>query len=89
MRSMEDMGDELCDYCPIPDEAKGIHVTPNGYSACEGSRCPVAYERYKEECMKCVLCGELVHPDDAKYIQKAADDEYGPFCEKCYEEARL
>jgi hypothetical protein len=34
----------------------------------------------KEEC---IICGELVHPDEAIYIQKAADDECGPICEEC------
>lgn len=38
---------------------------------------------YCMEKVECVLCGELVHPDDAFYYLKAADDVYGPFCEEC------
>lgn len=41
---------------------------------------PCSYCMEKEEC---IICGELVHPDEAIYIQKAADDECGPICEEC------
>lgn len=44
---------------------------------------PCSYCMEKEAC---IVCGEPVHPDEAEYIQKAADDEYGPLCQKCYEE---
>lgn len=43
---------------------------------------PCSYCMAKEAC---IVCGELVHPDEAEYIQKAADDEYGPICQKCFE----
>lgn len=39
----------LCTYCPIPEELQGIHQTPTGYHACEGSRCYEALEHWKEE----------------------------------------
>lgn len=48
-RTLDELGDDLCNYCPLPDESKGVRGTPNGYSSCEGSRCPDAYERYLEE----------------------------------------
>lgn len=35
--------------------------------------------------IECITCGALVHPDDANYLQIAADDEAGPFCKTCYE----
>ena len=41
---------------------------------------PCSYCVEKEECLN---CGELVHPDDAEYIQTAVDAEGGPFCENC------
>lgn len=40
---------------------------------------PCSYCMEKEEC---IICGELVHPSEAFYVQTAADDEYGPFCSK-------
>lgn len=40
---------------------------------------PCSYCLEKVEC----LCGELVHPDEAFYPRKAADDVYGPFCKEC------
>jgi len=90
MKTIEELVDtqELCDsYCPLPDGLKGVIGTPTGYTACEGCRCNEAYEAYKEECTEiCIACGEFVHPDEAEYIQKAADDVYGPLCKKCYEE---
>jgi hypothetical protein len=53
-RSFEEMSDSpeetgLCDYCPLPDGAKGTHLYPSGHYSCEGSRCIEAYERYLEE----------------------------------------
>lgn len=48
-KSMEELGEELCDHCPLPDEAKGSYSTPSGNSAgCEGSHCSEAYDNYLE-----------------------------------------
>ena len=33
--------------------------------------------------LECIGCGDLVHPDDADYIQESPDREVGPFCDKC------
>ena len=44
IKTAEDLGDELCNYCPLPDECKGARSTGN----CEGSRCSEAYEEYLE-----------------------------------------
>lgn len=41
---------------------------------------PCSYCIEKQECIE---CSELVHPDEASYIQATADDEYGLLCEKC------
>lgn len=86
MRTIEELtdGEELCKYCPLPDEAKGIHGAPNGYTACEGCRCQDAYEAYKEECTEfCVNCNAQIHPDEAEFIQIAVDNEIGPLCSNC------
>lgn len=53
-RAFEEMAEDaeesgLCDYCPLPDGAKGTHLYPTGHYSCEGSRCKEAYERYLEE----------------------------------------
>lgn len=88
MRTLEELDLELCNYCPLPDEAKGTHGAPNGYYSCEGSNCKEAYEAYQDECTEtCIGCGAKLHPDEAECILKAADDEYGPLCQKCYKEA--
>lgn len=39
---------DLCLYCPLDDNEKGTHGTPNGYYSCEGCRCDDAYEYYLE-----------------------------------------
>ena len=45
--SKEDLGDNLCDYCPL--EKKGVYGVPGGFVAgCEGSRCDDAYDNYLE-----------------------------------------
>lgn len=48
MKTAEELGDVLCDYCPL--EKKGVYSTPGGLVAgCEGSHCAEAYEHYLEE----------------------------------------
>lgn len=41
--------DELCLYCPIPEELQGVHCYGGEPIMCEGSYCSDAYERYLEE----------------------------------------
>lgn len=48
-KMMEELGERLCDFCPLEDWEKGSHLLPNGYSSCEGSRCEDALEHYLEE----------------------------------------
>ena len=48
-KTLEDLDDELCDYCPLPDELKGVHSYGGNPVMCEGSHCNEAYERYLEE----------------------------------------
>jgi len=44
-RSKEDMGDDLCKYCPL--DKRGVYGVDGGFVAgCEGSKCDQAYELY-------------------------------------------
>jgi len=45
----EKLEDCLCDYCPLPDEAKGVHCYGGQPVMCEGSHCVEALEVWKEE----------------------------------------
>lgn len=47
--SMEELGEGLCEYCPLPEGARGAHLYPNGHYSCEGSHCKEAYETYLDE----------------------------------------
>lgn len=42
----KELGDELCNYCTIPEESR--HPSPN-HPGCEGVRCKESYDTYKEE----------------------------------------
>ena len=48
-RIMEQLGEKLCDYCPLDDCEKGSHLYPSGHISCEGSKCEDALEHYLEE----------------------------------------
>jgi len=48
-KTVEELEEELCNYCPIPEEGRGINNYGNGPVMCEGSHCNDAYERYLEE----------------------------------------
>lgn len=45
-KPMSELEDELCEYCPLPEEERGCPAPP--LTSCEGSHCEEAYERYKE-----------------------------------------
>lgn len=49
LKTDDDLSDDLCLYCPLDDDEKGIHGVPNGYISCEGRYCQEAYEMYIEE----------------------------------------
>jgi hypothetical protein len=45
----DELGDELCNFCPLDENRKGTYSTPGGLSAgCEGSHCDIAYDNYVE-----------------------------------------
>lgn len=48
-KKQEELDTELCDFCPLPDEAKGVHCYGGNPVMCEGSHCGEAYERYLED----------------------------------------
>lgn len=41
--------EELCEYCPIPEEGRGVHCYGGEPIMCEGCCCDKAYENYLEE----------------------------------------
>ena len=49
LKTADDLSDDLCLYCPLDDDKKGTHGSPNGYTSCEGRYCQEAYEMYIEE----------------------------------------
>ena len=44
-KKIEELGDELCEHCPLPTEIKGDY--------CEGNACGRAYELYLEYVEEC------------------------------------
>ena len=47
--AMEQLGDRLCTYCPLPEESQGVHCYGGEPIMCEGSHCKEAYENYLED----------------------------------------
>ena len=48
--SKGELGDDLCVWCPLPEERRGVKGVPGGFAAgCEGSKCDEAYLIYFEE----------------------------------------
>lgn len=60
-KTKEELGDKLCEYCPLPEKEKGVYGVPGGFVAgCEGSRCKEAFENYQEQTDKKVLSAEEI-----------------------------
>lgn len=50
LKTKEELGEELCNYCELDDSEKGVHNYGNGPVMCfDSSCCDRAYERYIEE----------------------------------------
>jgi len=50
IKSKEELGEELCDYCPLPEELKGVHNYGGlPTMCCDNGPCDEAYENYLEE----------------------------------------
>lgn len=43
------LDERLCDFCPLPDELKGVHCYGGEPVMCEGSHCKEAVEAWKED----------------------------------------
>lgn len=39
----------LCNYCPLDEDHRGVRGHPNGYTSCEGSCCDEANDRALDE----------------------------------------
>ena len=62
IREKEEMGDDLCEYCPL--ENGGVYLRGDGNSiGCEGSRCDDAYDLYVE----------LMHEQEEKFYRQRFD----------------
>lgn len=49
LKSIEELGEDLCEYCPLEENERGARSTPSGtYAGCEGSHCKEAYQYYIE-----------------------------------------
>lgn len=46
---LEMLDDELCDYCPLPDDIKGLHCYGGEPIMCNGSHCDEAIKNWKED----------------------------------------
>ena len=43
------LDDKLCNYCPLPEESRGVHCYGGEPVMCEGSHCAEAMEAWMEE----------------------------------------
>lgn len=46
---MEMLEENMCNYCPLPDELKGAHCYGGQPVMCEGTHCGEAIARWKDE----------------------------------------
>lgn len=47
----DNLGDDICKWCPIPKEAQGVRCYGGPVIMCEGSRCTEAMEAFYEDQM--------------------------------------
>ena len=45
IKSKDELGEELCDYCPLEEWKKGY----TSMHSCEGCRCDEAYQNYLDD----------------------------------------
>jgi len=50
LKTKDELGEELCMYCPLSDELDEVPPppTPSNPMGCEGAWCDQAYERYTD-----------------------------------------
>jgi hypothetical protein len=50
MKTKDELGEELCEYCLLDEDKRGVKQGPNGpIFMCDSYGCEEAYENYKEE----------------------------------------
>ena len=50
MKSIEELEIDLCEYCSLDEDKRGVHGGPNGpMFMCNSSGCEDAYDNYLEE----------------------------------------
>lgn len=45
-KTIDELDEELCSYCPLPEESQGVHCYGGLPVMCEGSHCKEAYQNY-------------------------------------------
>ena len=49
MKSAKELGEDLCEYCYLDEDKRGVRMGPNGpIYMCNSSGCENAYDNYKE-----------------------------------------
>lgn len=83
---LHDLGDELCDHCPMTDYGTE-KVNTSQHNQCEGRACIEAYENYCEEKLdeKCMLdikrailskpATIIIWEDDSKTVVKLTEED--------------
>ena len=50
MKTPEELGEDLCEYCSLDEDKRGVHSGPNGpIYMCEIYGCEEAYKNYLKE----------------------------------------
>ena len=50
MKPAEELGEDLCEYCYLDEDKRGVRMGPHGpIYMCNSSGCENAYDNYKEE----------------------------------------
>lgn len=47
-KTVEELGEDLCNHCPLPPEMQGVHCYGGEPVMCEGRGCEEAYAAYLE-----------------------------------------
>lgn len=49
LKTAEELGEELCSFCPLDEGARGVKCYGGSIVMCEGSRCSEAYDNYLDQ----------------------------------------
>jgi len=70
IKTIEELGEDVCEYCPLEDNQKGVHCYGGEPVMCVGC-CPQAYEAYLDDMMD---TEEERHKDKVREIKKYMED---------------